>query len=123
SEDTFPVEQPNVHQLCHELRTPVNHIMGYSELLMEQCQELNLPHYQSDLAKINAAARIWLSLMEEHLLGETSEHRKDHAETDMYRRMEQELAVPVPENKRRPANEQGRLLLADDDAGNRELLC
>src|SRR5438874_2127185 len=49
SEDTFPVEQPNVHQLCHELRTPVNHIMGYSELLMEQSVELNLPHYQSDL--------------------------------------------------------------------------
>lgn len=123
SEEAFPVEQPSVHQLCHELRTPVNHIMGYSELLMDQCEELNLPDYKADLAKINSAARIWLSLMEEHLLGETSELRKDHAETDMFRRMEQELAEPVPEEQRHTAAEQGRLLLADDDAGNRELLC
>src|SRR5258706_8419741 len=35
-EETFPVEKPDLHQLCHELRTPVNHIIGYTELLMEQ---------------------------------------------------------------------------------------
>src|SRR5262245_60854633 len=40
SESAFPVENPDVHQLCHELRTPVNHIIGYSELLMEQSAEL-----------------------------------------------------------------------------------
>src|SRR5580765_6018900 len=36
SEENFPVEKPDLHQLCHELRTPVNHIIGYSELLIEQ---------------------------------------------------------------------------------------
>ncbi|HYV29214.1 MAG TPA: response regulator [Candidatus Eisenbacteria bacterium] len=123
SEEAFPAEKPDVHQLCHELRTPVNHIMGYSDLLMEQCVELNLPQYEADLAKINSAARTWLILMEEHLLGEAGPRRNDHAETDMFRRMEQDLAVPVPQEKRLPANEQGRLLLADDDAPNRELLC
>src|SRR5437762_9113546 len=64
SEDTFPVEKPDLHQLCHELRTPVNHIIGYSELLMEQSAELGLAACQPDLAKINSAARTWLSLME-----------------------------------------------------------
>src|SRR5438105_10529615 len=71
NEDVFPVEKPDLHQLCHELRTPVNHIIGYSELLMDQCAELGLPDYQPDLGKINSAAKIWLKLMEEHLLGET----------------------------------------------------
>src|SRR5947209_7023279 len=46
SEDAFPVEKPDLHQLCHELRTPVNHIIGYSELLMDQCLELGLANYQ-----------------------------------------------------------------------------
>src|SRR5437667_5667603 len=122
-EETFPVEKPDLHQLCHELRTPVNHIIGYSELLMEQSAELGLAACQPDLAKINSAARTWLSLMEEHMLGETGPPRTDHNETEMFRRMEQELAVPVPEEKRHPTTEQGRLLLADDDAPNRELLC
>lgn len=122
SEETFPAEKPDLHQLCHELRTPVNHIMGYSELLMEQCVELKLTQYQADLLKINSAARTWLSLMEEHLLGAAGPRRTDHAETDMYRRMEQELAVPVPQEKRQQPSEQGRLLLADDDPPNRELL-
>src|SRR6266850_36388 len=40
NEDVFPLEKPDLHQLCHELRTPVNHIIGYSELLMDQCFEL-----------------------------------------------------------------------------------
>ena len=35
-EDVFPASKPDLHELCHELRTPVNHIMGYSELLSEQ---------------------------------------------------------------------------------------
>ena len=123
SEETFPAAKPDVHQLCHELRTPVNHIIGYSELLSEQCGELCFADYQADLMKINSTAKTWLSLMEEHLLGEAGPQRTDHNETDMFRRMEQELNIPVPQEKRHPANEQGRLLIADDDAPNRELLC
>src|SRR5690348_1806103 len=37
SPEVFPESNPDLHQLCHELRTPVNHIIGYSELLMDQC--------------------------------------------------------------------------------------
>src|SRR5437660_1216127 len=33
SVETFPAARPNQYQLCHELRTPVNHIIGYTELL------------------------------------------------------------------------------------------
>src|SRR5256885_10311516 len=47
-EETFPVEKPDLHQLCHELRTPVNHIIGSTELLMEQCQDLRITAFEAD---------------------------------------------------------------------------
>ena len=57
SAEAFPVATTDQHQLCHELRTPVNHIIGYTELLSEQCEEAGLPQFQGDLEKINLAAR------------------------------------------------------------------
>src|SRR5256885_1773446 len=73
NDDAFPAAKPDLHQLCHELRTPVNHIIGYSELLSDQCADLGLPHFQGDLQKINAAARMWLALMEQELIGAPSD--------------------------------------------------
>src|SRR6266849_9322010 len=37
-EETF-VQQRDLHQLYHELRTPVNHVIGYSDLLIEQAED------------------------------------------------------------------------------------
>jgi class 3 adenylate cyclase len=124
-EESFPVEKPDLHQLCHELRTPVNHIIGYSELLMDQCQDLGRTNFETDLRKINSAARIWLELMESQLIGEVSARDRvaDHkaqSETDIFERMEQQRSLAVSQE---PAvADTGRVLLADDDASNRELL-
>ena len=38
---------------------------------MDQCAESSWDDFQADLAKINVAAKTWLGLMEDHLLGET----------------------------------------------------
>jgi len=122
TEDAFPVTKPDVHQLCHELRTPVNHIIGYSELLMEECVELGRPDYQADLAKINAAAKIWLALMEEHLICEIGRDGGAAGETERLGQIEQSFAAPKAPEAPLP-REEGRLLLADDDEPNRELLC
>jgi class 3 adenylate cyclase len=124
-EETFPAEKPNLHQLCHELRTPVNHIIGYTELLIEQCQDIQQTAFESDLNKINAAARIWLELMERELIGEAvlrsgaAAVRSEHSETEMFLASE-EKRVRETRTTLPPAT--GRVLLADDDASNRELL-
>src|SRR5687768_4020960 len=67
-EKTFATLKLDSHQLCHELRTPVNHIIGYSELVAEQASDNGCAHFLPDLQKINQAAKTWLDLMEEHLL-------------------------------------------------------
>src|ERR1044071_8706379 len=67
-EETFETKRGDVHQLCHDLRTPVNQIIGYCEILQEDAAELGRKKYLPDLQKIRHAAASWLGLMEEHLL-------------------------------------------------------
>jgi signal transduction histidine kinase len=62
--------EPQRHQLpsglLHDLRTPLNHIIGYSEWMMEQAQEEDpsglLPHLQ----KVCAAAHHMAALIREN---------------------------------------------------------
>src|SRR6266705_2895529 len=62
-------QQRDLHQLYHELRTPVNHVIGYSELLKEQAQEQGLQaSVLADLEKIRVAAANWLALVEAYLI-------------------------------------------------------
>src|SRR5438093_5824816 len=61
-------QQRDLHQLYHELRTPVNHIIGYTELLQELAEEQGLREPIADLQKIGEAAGNWLALMEAYLI-------------------------------------------------------
>lgn len=58
----------DMRKLYHELRTPVNQIVGYCELLEEQALELKKPDFIADLRKIRAAAAQWMALAEAHLV-------------------------------------------------------
>src|ERR1019366_7569665 len=114
----FPSADTDLHRLCHELRTPVNHIIGYSELLMEQCVESNWNDRRADLAKINLAAKTWLGLMEQHLLGADRQgipaHRlAGYAETEAFTRIQKAFAETAPQPLPTLPPGQGRLLLAD----------
>ena len=53
--------------LRHELRTPINHIIGYSELLLEVAEERDAPNLQADLEKIRAAGAELSVLVNESL--------------------------------------------------------
>jgi sigma-B regulation protein RsbU (phosphoserine phosphatase) len=58
-------DDPN-KKIRHDLRTPINQILGYSELLEEQAQDEGDASYIPDLQKIQTAARRLLELIEAH---------------------------------------------------------
>ena len=53
--------------MSHELRTPLSAVIGYSEMLEEEIEELGQPHLLSDLKKIETNARHLLSLINDVL--------------------------------------------------------
>ena len=53
--------------VSHELRTPLNAIIGYCEMLMEDADEEKLINFSADLAKIHAAGKHLLVLINDIL--------------------------------------------------------
>ena len=53
--------------MSHELRTPLNAIIGYSEILLEEAEELGYENFVPDLNNIGAAAGHLLSLINDIL--------------------------------------------------------
>ena len=53
--------------MSHELRTPLNAIIGYSEMLEEEAEERGLEDLAPDLAKIHAAGKHLLALINDVL--------------------------------------------------------
>lgn len=60
-------------KLKHELRTPVNHILGYSDLLLEGAEDAQ-DSATADLARnIHASGQMLARLLEKNLLSTTGE--------------------------------------------------
>ncbi|MCU6709618.1 ATP-binding protein [Paenibacillus sp. J5C_2022] len=53
--------------MSHELRTPLNAIIGYSEMLMEEAEEMKVSEYVEDLAKIRYSGKHLLALINDIL--------------------------------------------------------
>ncbi len=53
--------------MSHELRTPMNAIIGYSEILMEDADEMELEVFSDDLSKIQSAGKHLLALINDVL--------------------------------------------------------
>lgn len=52
--------------LLHDLRTPLGHILGYSELLIEQMQDRGEDEFIPHLEKIREAGRKLLVMMQDN---------------------------------------------------------
>src|SRR3954454_1621538 len=54
-------------QLLHDLRSPLNHMIGYSEMLTEEAEGQRREGFATDIEKIRAAGHRMLALIEETL--------------------------------------------------------
>lgn len=65
-----PIEERVQHMLprdlLHDLRTPLGHILGYSELLIEQMQESGNTQFIPHVEKIRNASRQLVAMMTEN---------------------------------------------------------
>jgi class 3 adenylate cyclase len=103
--------------LLHNLRTPLNQIIGFSEMLEEEARDLAQPTFVETLRKIGAAGRDLTKLLEDAFglsrglgsEGETSVPESPRAERGRPRRQDAERG-------------EGRLLVVDDNEMNRDLL-
>ena len=65
--------EATMRMLQHEVRTPLGHIIGYSEMLEEEMLERNIEDLGEDLAKIRKAATRLLDLVDGKLLTDPTE--------------------------------------------------
>ena len=101
-------------QLLHDLRSPLNHIIGYSEMLTEEADGQRREGFGIDLEKIRAAGHRMLALIEENFTS---------ASEVLPTLIALEAAVPAQSDTSTQSDgTPGLLLVVDDDAANREVL-
>jgi adenylate cyclase len=104
----------------HELRTPINAILGYSEMLLEDAEDRGQDGFIPDLQKIRAAGQKLLALINDLLV-------LDRAEAVAHVRRPGTSEMPArkrdrEEDAERAQGLQGSLLIVDDNENNRDML-
>ena len=112
--------------LRHDLRTPLNAVKGYAELIMEDARENGREDLLGDIAKIMAAADQLLGQID-NLIGMTDTGSPDPASTPLAgvsRDLVGEImrSIQPITSRHRPNLLSGRILVVDDTEANRELL-
>ncbi len=102
--------------LRHDLRTPLNQILGYAELLQEEAAEAGAPGIVPDLRRIEDAGRRLLALIGEALGGPPEAAPPDSRDDGADGATPSEMPEDAP-------GDGSRLLIVDDDPGNRAVLC
>ncbi len=113
--------------LRHHLRTPLNDVIGYTDLLLEEAEELNAGHVMDDLKKIRQAGDRMLAMTEDLVnLVHIAAGKMDLDLGSFESTMIQELVAtirPVEEKESAiPEGERGFLLVVDDNEMNRDML-
>jgi len=121
-------QSASLSNIRHKLRTPLNHIIGYSEMLLEEAGEQQLESFVADLNKIHTAGKQLLQLINDLLdpvVFQSAPARPASNIADP-----SALFRDIKPRKRPLASEDGsttqrpssHLLVVDDNEGNRDML-
>ncbi len=58
---------PSLSKIRHDLRTPLNHILGYSEMLLEDAETDGFAQVADELQTIHDSGKVLIDLINEHL--------------------------------------------------------
>lgn len=118
-----PEEKSPLAKLRHDLRTPINHIIGYSELLGEDLADQGVKNL-ADLGKIQDAARKLLEMVGTRLSDESLSGvaLREAVTAAGEKKVEAGLEFTPPESADRLPDITGRILVVDDHPDNREVL-
>ncbi len=100
--------------LIHDLRTPINHILGYSEMLIEQTSERSNEDFTPDLQRIQLAGQ--------HLLQVINGSFVSGGGTEVEAAPTLEIVRARTDPVEVSGEHSGSLLVVDDNEGNRDLL-
>lgn len=114
-----PPEKSPLAKLRHDLRTPINHILGYGELLEEDLSDRGITGLE-DLTKIKGAARTLLELIATGLSDESLGDVKLRAASTKTATTSE--ATASSEGIDHLPKITGRILVVDDNQENRETL-
>jgi serine phosphatase RsbU (regulator of sigma subunit)/signal transduction histidine kinase len=119
-------------QLRHALRTPLNAVIGYSEMLLEDARKLGLENFNPDLLKIDTAARRFLALINDIVNYSNIQAGEMDADIEnlsassgtasMIQNVVSTIRSPAEDAASTEAAERGSLLVVDDKETNRDLL-
>jgi adenylate cyclase len=121
--DPVPSRKIDEGMMHHEVRTPLNQIIGYAEMLQEQAKELGQDSLIPDLQKVNTAGRHLLDLILENFASTQLDSGPVEGEAITFTRY-QTLARELPKQGATVAaiTETASLLVVDDNELNRDML-
>ena len=108
-------------RLRHDLRTPINAVKGYAEMLIEDATDAGHTFMVSDLRKLLEAADGMLERIDA-LVAFTGNADAEAAKMALPGAARVLTAISDPEDGRRARRILGRILVVDDNEANRELL-
>ena len=118
-------DQPaSLANVRHTLRTPLNHIIGYSEMLLEEASERGLEAFTADLQKIHKAGKQLLGFINDFFDASTTTDRnaayvpKTTTADGLFREAKPDIH-PLAAGD---ATASGRILVVDDNETNRDML-
>jgi adenylate cyclase len=115
------IDEVSMH---HEVRTPLNHVIGYAEMLQEQARDLGHDSFASDLQKVHSAGRRLLELIVENFASIQLSSEAVGSEFLSSKRHQAFVREPTAEQDKAvgAAIASANLLIVDDNDLNRDML-